>query len=189
MRRMARFTVQTIGHEAMTMTPEHLAVALTVGLTLPAQAAEMAAAYLALPERPVSERAAPADAEATVAFWRDAGPSRWFAKDADFDRGAFHEPFFHTGLNLNHFSIRRRKDGLLPGRDDSLGVPEKAGDEQGEKGEKSGRDPEPLAPEDQRNHGQRNDEPQSIPGNGKFPLGLAQGCFPPFRRISSFLPC
>ena len=92
MRRMARFTVQTIGHEAMTMTPEHLAVALTAGLTLPPQAAEMAAAYLALPERSVSERAAPADAEATVAFWRDAGPSRWFAKDADFDR-AFRERF------------------------------------------------------------------------------------------------
>jgi uncharacterized protein (DUF924 family) len=89
---MARFTVQTIGHEAMTMTPEHLAVALTAGLTLPPQAAEMAAAYLALPERSVSERAAPADAEATVAFWRDAGPSRWFAKDADFDR-AFREKF------------------------------------------------------------------------------------------------
>ncbi len=94
MKRMARFPKQTkpIRHEAMTMTPEHLAVALAAGLTLPAQAAEMAAAYLGYPECSVSEKAAPADAEAVVAFWRDAGPSRWFAKDADFDR-AFREKF------------------------------------------------------------------------------------------------
>lgn len=28
----------------------------------------------------------PADAAAVVGFWREAGPGRWFAKDADFDR-------------------------------------------------------------------------------------------------------
>ena len=59
MKRVARFSLQTkpIGHEAMTMTaPEHLAVALTAGLTFPAQAAEMAAACSVRPERSVSER-------------------------------------------------------------------------------------------------------------------------------------
>lgn len=76
----------------MTMTPEHLAVALTAGLTLPAQAAEMAAAFLVGPEQSVPEKKPPADAEAVVAFWRKAGPSRWFAKDAGFDR-AFREEF------------------------------------------------------------------------------------------------
>jgi uncharacterized protein (DUF924 family) len=32
---------------------------------------------------------------AVVAFWREAGPSLWFAKDADFDR-RFHESFLHA---------------------------------------------------------------------------------------------
>ncbi len=36
-----------------------------------------------LPEAPV---AVPAEARAVVEFWRDAGPSKWFAKDAQFDR-------------------------------------------------------------------------------------------------------
>jgi uncharacterized protein (DUF924 family) len=77
----------------MTMiSPEHLAVALTAGLTFPAQAAEMAAAFSVRPGRSLSEQKAPADAEAVVAFWRDAGRSRWFAKDADFDR-AFRKKF------------------------------------------------------------------------------------------------
>lgn len=34
----------------------------------------------------------PADALSVVAFWRDAGPDRWFAKDTAFDR-AFAERF------------------------------------------------------------------------------------------------
>ena len=34
----------------------------------------------------------PAEAGAVVAFWQDAGPDRWFAKDADFDR-LFRERF------------------------------------------------------------------------------------------------
>lgn len=36
---------------------------------------------------------APADALAVVDFWREAGPGRWFAKDADFDQ-QFRERFF-----------------------------------------------------------------------------------------------
>ena len=39
-----------------------------------------------------SALASPAD---VVAFWRDAGPSRWFRKDADFDRD-FRERFLAT---------------------------------------------------------------------------------------------
>ena len=34
----------------------------------------------------------PADALSVVHFWRDAGPTMWFAKDADFDR-RFRERF------------------------------------------------------------------------------------------------
>lgn len=37
-------------------------------------------------------RRAPADARRVLAFWREAGPSRWFAKDDAFDR-AFREKF------------------------------------------------------------------------------------------------
>lgn len=36
-----------------------------------------------------------ATAEDVIAFWRDAGPSRWFRKDADFDR-AFRDRFLGT---------------------------------------------------------------------------------------------
>lgn len=36
--------------------------------------------------------AAPGEALRVVAFWREAGPRRWFAKDAEFDR-AFREGF------------------------------------------------------------------------------------------------
>ena len=35
-----------------------------------------------------------AEAAAVVAFWRDAGPAMWFAKDAAFDR-RFRERFLH----------------------------------------------------------------------------------------------
>lgn len=36
--------------------------------------------------------ASPATAEDVIGFWREAGPSRWFRKDADFDR-AFRDRF------------------------------------------------------------------------------------------------
>lgn len=45
-----------------------------------------------------------ADAQAVVAFWQDAGPDRWFAKDAEFDRrfsarfSALHEAAAHGEL-------------------------------------------------------------------------------------------
>ena len=42
--------------------------------------------------RPAARSAAPTDAAAVVDFWRAAGPGRWFAKDAAFDRD-FRERF------------------------------------------------------------------------------------------------
>jgi uncharacterized protein (DUF924 family) len=42
--------------------------------------------------QPQAAHRPPAEASAVVAFWQDAGPDRWFAKDADFDR-LFHERF------------------------------------------------------------------------------------------------
>jgi uncharacterized protein (DUF924 family) len=39
------------------------------------------------------ENPTPAEALAVVDFWREAGPGRWFAKDADFDR-EFRDRFF-----------------------------------------------------------------------------------------------
>lgn len=49
---------------------------------------------MARPQPTPSERAGVplADAAAVVAFWRDAGPAQWFAKNADFDR-RFRERF------------------------------------------------------------------------------------------------
>ncbi len=44
----------------------------------------------------------PADAVRVAQFWRDAGPSLWFAKDADFDR-----KFRETFLELHEAAARR----------------------------------------------------------------------------------
>jgi uncharacterized protein (DUF924 family) len=45
--------------------------------------------YNLVPETPIAVHA---DAQAVIEFWRDAGPSKWFAKDAEFDRD-FRERF------------------------------------------------------------------------------------------------
>nr|WP_235579196.1 DUF924 family protein [Pseudorhodoferax sp. Leaf274] len=44
-----------------------------------------------------------AEAAAVVAFWRDAGAARWFAKDADFDRQ------FREGFHDLHFAAAARR--------------------------------------------------------------------------------
>jgi len=54
----------------------------------------------------VKETAAAADAAAVVAFWRDAGPSRWFAKNEAFD-SEFRERF----LDAHLAAARRELDG------------------------------------------------------------------------------
>lgn len=50
----------------------------------------MAAMLTAVPAS--AARSTPVEAEAVVQFWVDAGPTRWFAKDQDFDR-LFRERF------------------------------------------------------------------------------------------------
>ena len=58
-----------------------------------------------------------ADAAAVLAFWRDAGPARWFTKDADFDRD-FRERFH--GL---HFAAARRQcDGWMANAESALAL-------------------------------------------------------------------
>ncbi|MGY3618793.1 DUF924 family protein [Bradyrhizobium sp. USDA 10063] len=51
-------------------------------------------------------QAAPATAEQVVAFWREAGPALWFAKDAAFDR-RFRERF----LDAHEAALRGELDG------------------------------------------------------------------------------
>jgi hypothetical protein len=53
-------------------------------------------------------RATPATADDVVEFWRRAGPSMWFAKDADFDR-RFREAF----LGTHEAAARGELDGWL----------------------------------------------------------------------------
>ena len=53
-------------------------------------------------------RATPVTADDVVEFWRQAGPSMWFAKDADFDR-RFREAF----LNAHEAAARGELDGWL----------------------------------------------------------------------------
>ncbi len=53
--------------------------------------------------KPPEPAALPADAAAVIAFWRDAGPSRWFFKDEAFDR-RFRERFHDL-----HFAAAARR--------------------------------------------------------------------------------
>lgn len=62
----------------------------------------------------IIDKDALADATAVVAFWREAGPGRWFAKDPDFDR-RFRERF----LPLHEAAARGELVGWL-------GTPESA---------------------------------------------------------------
>lgn len=50
----------------------------------------------------------PQDASRIVAFWRDAGPARWFAKDTAFDR-RFRDSF----LDLHEAAARRELDDWM----------------------------------------------------------------------------
>lgn len=55
------------------------------------------------PSPPEQDPVPPAQAAAVVQFWRDAGPARWFAKDAAFDR-QFRERFHDL-----HFAAAARR--------------------------------------------------------------------------------
>jgi uncharacterized protein (DUF924 family) len=58
-----------------------------------------------------------ADASAIVAFWRDAGPERWFSKDVDFDTE------FRTRFQDAHFAAARQQlDGWLPQPESALAL-------------------------------------------------------------------
>jgi uncharacterized protein (DUF924 family) len=70
------------------------ASAFAVPIAIAAQAAEVQpVTIVAGPVAPsAASIVAPAEASEVVGFWGEAGPSRWFAKDADFDR-RFRERF------------------------------------------------------------------------------------------------
>ncbi|WP_374632170.1 DUF924 family protein [Ferrovibrio sp.] len=57
------------------------------------------------------------DASGVVAFWREAGPERWFAKDAAFD-AAFRDRF----LDLHFAAARRECDGWMNSAEGALGL-------------------------------------------------------------------
>jgi uncharacterized protein (DUF924 family) len=59
----------------------------------------------------------PAQAAAVVQFWRDAGPARWFAKDAAFDR-AFRERFH----DLHFAAAARRCDAWVATAEGALAL-------------------------------------------------------------------
>lgn len=58
-----------------------------------------------------------ADAAAVVAFWRNAGPGRWFAKNEAFDR-EFGERFHQ----LHFAAARRHCDGWMAGAEGALAL-------------------------------------------------------------------
>ena len=61
--------------------------------------------------------ALPRDAQEVVAFWRDAGPPRWFKKDEAFDR-AFHDRF----LALHEAAARGELDGWAASAEGALAL-------------------------------------------------------------------
>ncbi|KQP14551.1 DUF924 family protein [Pseudorhodoferax sp. Leaf265] len=66
---------------------------------------------------PEQEPVPPAQAAAVVQFWRDAGPARWFAKDAAFDR-AFRERFH----DLHFAAAARRCDAWVATAEGALAL-------------------------------------------------------------------
>jgi len=62
-------------------------------------------------------KATPVTADDVVEFWRQAGPSKWFAKDADFDR-RFREAF----LGAHEAAMRGDLDGWLATADGALAL-------------------------------------------------------------------
>ena len=65
----------------------------------------------------ISRRETPAPAREVVAFWREAGPGLWFAKDAEFDR-LFRDRF----LALHEAAARRELDTWAQTPDGSLAL-------------------------------------------------------------------
>jgi uncharacterized protein (DUF924 family) len=65
----------------------------------------------------VNAKATPVTADDVVEFWRQAGPSKWFAKDADFDR-RFREAF----LGAHEAAMRGDLDGWLATADGALAL-------------------------------------------------------------------
>ncbi|PZP91850.1 MAG: DUF924 domain-containing protein [Variovorax paradoxus] len=66
---------------------------------------------------PEQDPVPPAQAAAVVQFWRDAGPARWFAKDAAFDR-AFRERFH----DLHFAAAARRCDAWVATAEGALAL-------------------------------------------------------------------
>lgn len=59
----------------------------------------------------------PQSAEAVIAFWKQAGPKRWFAKDEGFDRD------FRDRFNAAHMQAARRElEGWLTTADGALAL-------------------------------------------------------------------
>ena len=59
----------------------------------------------------------PHSAEAVIAFWKQAGPKRWFAKDEGFDRD------FRDRFNAAHMQAARRElEGWLTTADGALAL-------------------------------------------------------------------
>ncbi|MCF5041427.1 DUF924 family protein [Pseudomonas sp. PA-7-1E] len=59
----------------------------------------------------------PHSAEAVIAFWKQAGPKRWFAKDEGFDRD------FRDRFNATHMQAARRElEGWLTTADGALAL-------------------------------------------------------------------
>lgn len=59
----------------------------------------------------------PVSAADVLAFWNDAGPDKWFNKDAHFD-ASFHERFFE----LHFMAARRELDSWLESAESSLAL-------------------------------------------------------------------
>ena len=59
----------------------------------------------------------PHSAEAVIAFWKQAGPKRWFAKDEGFD-AAFRDTFHATHMQ----AARRELEGWLASADGALAL-------------------------------------------------------------------
>jgi uncharacterized protein (DUF924 family) len=77
----------------LTSTTAAAVFAAAVGVTPPETLSSTHAVTAAPAFATTQQIPAPAEALAVVDFWREAGPGRWFAKDADFDR-QFRERFF-----------------------------------------------------------------------------------------------
>ena len=101
-----------------------LAVALGIGACKPAPTSRMATEQTsgALGEQPAPlgqssqplQPAPPPEALELIAFWREAGPRMWFAKDADFDR-RFRERFLelHEAASEGRLDWAGSPDGSL----------------------------------------------------------------------------